>query len=65
LIIKINYFLKIKSKGGILEKTVQYLNDVKQTNQHLANHIQSLHQIRDEYEMLKQQVNNLFLIYIS
>lgn len=65
MIIKINYFLKIKSKGGILEKTVQYLNDVKQTNQHLANHIQSLHQIRDEYEMLKQQVNNLFLIYIS
>ena len=50
------FYLKKKSKGGILEKTVQYLRDIKQTNQHLANHIQSLHQLRNENELLKQQV---------
>ncbi len=46
----------IKSKGGILEKTVQYLIDIKQTNQELHEHIRSLQGIKEENEILRHQV---------
>lgn len=40
------------SKGGILEKTVQHLNDL---NQALNGHAQSLHLLKQENQLLKEQ----------
>jgi len=45
-----------QSKGGILEKTVLYLCELRQTNQQLVEHIRSLDQLRKENEFLKQEV---------
>lgn len=44
-----------QSKGGILEKTVQYLNDIKKNNQELHEHIQNLQMLKKENEALKEQ----------
>jgi len=44
-----------QSKGGILEKTVQYLSDIKQTNQELHEHILSLQTVKRENEILREQ----------
>lgn len=44
-----------QSKGGILEKTVQYLIDMKVANQRLSEHIHSLEGLRQENEFLKEQ----------
>jgi hypothetical protein len=46
----------LKSKGGILEKTVQYLNDIKKANQELHEHINSLQMLKHENNVLKEQV---------
>jgi upstream stimulatory factor len=45
-----------QSKGGILEKTVLYLCELRQANQQLAEHIRSLDQLHKENEFLKQEV---------
>lgn len=44
-----------QSKGGILEKTVQYLNDIKKTNHELHEHINSLQMLKHENEILREQ----------
>jgi regulator of replication initiation timing len=49
--------LIVKSKGGILEKTVQYLMDVKNVNQQLLEQLRSLEMIKHENEMLREQVS--------
>lgn len=44
-----------QSKGGILEKTVQYLSDIKKTNQELHEHIRSMQMVKQENAMLREQ----------
>ena len=48
-------FVYKQSKGGILEKTVQHLNDL---NQALNGHAQSLQLLKQENQLLKEQVND-------
>lgn len=47
--------LSLQSKGGILEKTVQYLIDIKLANEHLNEHIKSLKNIEIENELLRKE----------
>jgi hypothetical protein len=49
-----------QSKGGILEKTVLYLCELRQTNHQLAEHLQSLDHLQKENELLKQEVTFTF-----
>jgi upstream stimulatory factor len=49
----------LQSKGGILEKTVQYLIDIKLANEHLNEHIKSLKNIEIENELLRKEVSQI------
>jgi upstream stimulatory factor len=44
-----------QSKGGILEKTVQYLLDMKEENFRLIDHIRSLEKLKYDNDLLVQQ----------
>ena len=50
-----------KSKGGILEKTVQHLMDIKKQNQTLIDYIKQLEKLKSENDrivsILKRQVS--------
>ena len=54
------FYLFEQSKGGILEKTVQYLLDMKEENVRLVEHIKNLEKFKYDNEALKQQVNSFF-----
>ncbi|RNA10588.1 upstream stimulatory factor 1 [Brachionus plicatilis] len=45
-----------QSKGGILEKTVQYLLDIKKQNQSLCDKIRCLESLKTENEFLKEKL---------
>ncbi len=55
----------LKSKGGILEKTVQYLIDIKLANEHLSEHIKNLDKIKIENELLKQEVSFFCFFFVK
>ena len=53
----LNFFcLFEQSKGGILEKTVQYLLDMKDENLRLVEYIKGLEKLKQDNDLLKQQV---------
>jgi hypothetical protein len=58
------FYLFEQSKGGILEKTVQYLLDMKEENIRLVEHIKNLEKFKYDNEALKQQVNLLIFLLI-
>lgn len=48
-----------QSKGGILEKTVQYLQDLKTHNQQLIEQLRNMDRIKIENELLKEENQKL------
>ena len=59
------FYLFEQSKGGILEKTVQYLLDMKEENVRLVEHIKNLEKYKYDNEALKQQVNLLHFFVVN
>lgn len=62
LIFFFNFYLFEQSKGGILEKTVQYLLDIKEENLRLMDHIKTLEKFKFDNDALRQQVNYFIFV---
>ena len=48
-----------QSKGGILSKTVEYINDLKTSNARMAEAIKESERLAIDTELLRQQVEEL------
>lgn len=52
-------WLSLQSKGGILSKACDYIQELRQSNHRLSEELQGLDQLQLDNEVLRQQVSYL------